>query len=148
MKCCRDEKGRRVMATSQTNVQGHEERHRPFAESRRLLVEYVELQGSRDPTFPVHLMAEAKIRLDQLDYVLDRVREIEGPPIALGEKYDRGAVLFMYVDAFYQVVTRLKTLFHKNKVLGLKAFEPKASLELRGNLISHPEGPNGVHVLS
>jgi hypothetical protein len=134
------------MGISDMSVRKAEERNRPFAESRRLLIEYTELQQSRNPTFRVHLLAEARMRLDQLDYVLNRIREIEAPPIALDEKFDRHTVLFTYVDAFYHVVTRLKMLFHKNKDLGLNAFEPKTTLAIRSR-IQHPE-QDGPDVLS
>jgi len=64
-----------------------------FEVSIALLQQYIELRQRHDPQFPVGVLSEARFRLDQLDYVLMRVRELETGPLQLNIRFDSSTLL-------------------------------------------------------
>src|SRR4051794_37524212 len=119
-----------------------------FEVSIALLQQYIELRQRHDPHFPVGVLSEARFRLDQLDYVLMRVHELETGSLELNIRFDSATLLRTYAECFYYSAARLCALCRKNKALGLSQFHPTAVIRVRNQLIEHPEGPDGAPILA
>lgn len=112
-----------------------------FAQSRQLLQEYTSERLSHEhASVDVTVLTEAKIRLEQLDYLLGRVREIEASkPFVDGEDMQ----VRLYAECFYYIAARFVSLCRKNRTSGLRGFNCRVISEIRNHLIEHTEQSGG-----
>lgn len=117
-----------------------------FQQPRRLFSDY--LRRFDPPSLEV---VEVRERLRQLDWVLDRVYDLQGRYEALSRQGDGdsvGAMLELgdefevFTEAFYLFAWRLRLVV--KQLPSCRSFECKPIRDIRNLLIVHPEKPGGV----
>lgn len=119
-----------------------------FRESRRLLQRFIQEWYVRDRSSLDGVgLGEARLRLEQLDYLLEHIGELERQQMPLGES-NLPMLVQLHAECFYYIAGRFRTLVQKNKGLRLSAFECVAIRDVRNRLIEHQEKSNGFPLVS
>jgi hypothetical protein len=122
-----------------------------FAPARDLYTVYVDAKGRRTREPSQHerdLSIEVRTRLEQLDYLLDRIRDLEAVRISVDAVPNISMLVRLYSEMFYYVAARFISLLQDNPAARELSFECRTIMQIRNRLIEHPERDNGMPIIS